>query len=596
MKKLNFAIVAILALALQGLTSCGNNEKTGARDREDREEGGGSTKSGIAATSLIPVSTDGKTWGFVNQEGKVVAPGAFSEAPSLPYNGYFIVAEPGGYSLYKLIGKDGKYEAVAGMSGFESIGYFADGLIPATLPEGKIRLYDGNGKMKFELDSFEGEEIEAVDAGYSDGRLMFLTSSGKIGFFDTEGNVAVRPDYKTATQFSDGIALVAKTADPSDIQYIAIDKQGNELFRLGKGETPVVDHLMKAVSNGYILANSDTRTRIYNKKGEMTQMPSRIQSLERTDGKYMIFRAKDGKAGVADMKGEIVVEPTYGYIWFNGGYASYMAPPESSGFIAMESMDNEADSKSYLISNKGKIEETYPYRWIDTFGKFGYFATLDDGNGTILVDKKGKQKGDAVFKEINGRISLEKAVHSDFNNLDGVAKDMAAYVNEFSIGPYALGATPYQVMGDDAEPRDHLYQIAISLTGLNTSNGKFTTGAYGYFSENMGGSEWSPYSESYYYYWNYDSRLVKVDLNFIVTKGWGEKGAQALIRAFKDKGYTVEKQGYCGGMPAALLVNGDIAVLLTTNGDGSGGTISVVDKSLSGAYKYYSELRNEINS
>lgn len=596
MKKLKLSIISALCLALFAVASCdkgGGGGGGGGRDRDDDDENKEEAAAeafqngGLEATTLLPVSSDDSSWGFINQQGAPIAAGAFPDRITLPYNGYFAIDQNDGYAVYKLLGDDGKYEPVPNLQGLKSVGMFSDGLIPATPKGGKIGVYDGSGNKKFEIGDIEGESVIGVSNRYSEGLLFFQTISGKCGYLDTNGNVAIKPLYTLATNFSEGYALVVTGTDP-DFKISVIDTKGNKVFDMKPGEIPFFDTMNNAIHHGYIVASSDNSCSIYNMKGESKTFPATVARLEENNGQYVIYRDRNNKCGVADVNGNIIFSAQYDGLIFSEGFYMMTTPDNATGFLAT----NQGDNQTFLLNTKGEVMKIYPYQTFVPFGNFGYLVEKD--SDIMLADKEGNKKGNLTFKNLNIWPFFDSGVSTDQKDYDSIAKTLAGYVVEFSVGGYALGSTPSDILGGE-EPENYVGETSVMLPNLNKNQSTFNTTGRGYFSKNVAESSWNSYDYSYYYYWNYESKLVNVEINFNTYFPWDLEGNNALVEAFKNNGFTVAKQGFTSlETPAAILKKGNVVVYV--EGGDSGGLISVIDTAISGTGTYNNSFYSNITS
>lgn len=360
---------------------------------------GGSSDDNTKDVSLVPVKVSRDKWSLVNDKGEIFFEDEFESMPSLVYNGYFSVWENNGYSFYKV--KGDKMNLVGDLEELASVGMFSEGLVPATQRGERIAVYDGDGKMKFELEPVDGAEIIQCGQCFSDGMLAILTQDRKIGYVDTKGKVVIEPAYDGATAFDNGLAI-AMTMDYSDYsaEYTVIDKKGKKVFRLKDGQYPLIKNGASIFNNGYMIVVDDDRYVLYNRKGEMTKFPARIAGIENTDGKYIIFWNEDGKRGVADMEGEVVLKPKYQAVYFTG----------DGNFLAQK------DDKEWAVFNtKGEEKTTYDYSEMWPFGHFGFFTY--DGKRYSLVGTDDKAKGKDDFYEIDlTAFSHSGTVHTDYQS------------------------------------------------------------------------------------------------------------------------------------------------------------------------------------
>lgn len=323
--------------------------------------------------SYVPVKVSSEKWSFVDNKGNVVCVDQFDNRPSLVYNGYFSFHNDEGKSLCEIRGEN--FVKIPSLSNLEYLGYVEDGLVPATKKGYRISIYDTSGALKFELQPVNGKEIIKCAPGYSDGLLQIVDKDDNIGFIDTSGKVVINPKYNKATVFNEGIALVRRENNNGDYVNEAIDKDGKVIFSLRSGQYPK-GHF----NDGYLIVEDGNRDVLYDSEGEIYRFPVIVNRIKDVNSKYIIFRNDDSNYGVADLKGNIIIDPEYSDIQFIS----------SRSFLA------KAEDNYLIINSRGEIKETLYYSNVEQFGRFGFFVNeLNDRY--ILVDEHQKQKGKEDF-------------------------------------------------------------------------------------------------------------------------------------------------------------------------------------------------------
>ena len=140
----------------------------------------------------------------------------------------------------------------------------------------------------------EGKEVVSPkyeDAGDFSGGLARVEADGKWGYIDKEGKEVVSPKYEGADDFSEGLAEVK-----ADGKWGCIDKEGKEVISpkyeksqyFGKN----IELLTVTSSNGIVC----------------------WQGYEEAFSYGLIAVIKDGKAGVINQEGEVIIPAIYDYI------------------------------------------------------------------------------------------------------------------------------------------------------------------------------------------------------------------------------------------------------------------------------------------
>lgn len=553
MKKITALSLLGAVLAGVGFTGCNKN----AADEV------------LAKVDLVPVQTSKEKWSFVDPSGKIIMEDEFKSMPSLAYNGFFSVERNDKYVVFKVDGE--KSSELGDLVGLKSVGYFEDGLIPVTFPKERISVYDTKGKKKFEITPISGQEVVSTDPGYSEGLLKVELEDGKEGYIDKTGNVVIKAQYDMASTFTEGLAVVGvNNEDKDEMIYSVIDTKGKTVFKLKEGQNPRGGYI-----NGYMIVNDGDRDVLYNKKGEATKFPSKIHRITSTDGKYVIFENDDNETGVCDMEGEVIVRAKYSHVLFNG----------SDGFVAWD------DDESLILDNKGEQKAKLDYKNAFPMGQFGYFA--QDGSRYSQIDKEGKPicKTDFYAVNIYGQ-SASYTVRSDFFDTAGAAKALADLVNGKKVGDYTFGSSPSKVVS--GSPNSYTYTNEVTLEGLEKKGYRYEITGRGLFNSYMADSSWDYYDYSWNYYWNSNAQLSAIRLNLSAQTEWGKAGFDALVSAFKAKGFTMVKEGVDGNDNEALMTKGTVFVVIECGNEGYTGTVVVADKSIEGMDEAYNRFEKSI--
>lgn len=170
-------------------------------------------------------SEDGKQYGFLDKNGKVVVEEEFDYCATFD-DGICVVGELKSDEMrYGIINEKGVYT-------YETQ---KDGLI--NLGEGRVAFYKAS-KEKYGIIDKNGNEI--LGATYDDIEpfscgLAMVEKNDKCGYIGTNGDEKIAPRWAGASSFSDNVAWVQKDAD-SKIELI--DKSGETLFKLKDSENP----------------------------------------------------------------------------------------------------------------------------------------------------------------------------------------------------------------------------------------------------------------------------------------------------------------------------------------------------------------------
>lgn len=531
------------------------------------DDGVGSNSEYFKNIDLLPVQTskDGK-WSMINDKGEIVYDSEFKNTPSAAYNGFFSVANDKGlYTVYKV--SDKKPDPVKGLEDLASVGYFEEGLIPAAPEKSRISLYNEKGEKKFELSPIADVEITNCGGGFSEGRLLIVNADSKYGYVNTKGEAVIKPQYDSATDFEDGMAIVGKTNDDkSGMTISVIDTDGKLLFKLKD------DYSLRGFQSGYVIAEKEDRIYLYNKKGEDIKLPAKVRGVTEIVDKYFIFYNEDYQYGVANLDGEILINPKYSSLTFDKKGFFFVSKPT---FIGKK--DREDKEVVRIDLDGEKVGEPLDYTDIMPIGKFGYLAK-DGENTAVLLDKDLKKVGKEDFYGISPSLCLTGGVTSDYFNYDGVAGIVADLVNGSSVGDYKLGSRPSAILKGETPGYSNSYSSVVKLDKLDKKGFRYNITAEGYFNSYLATYNFNPYTYSGSYTWNPNASLSCVGLKISAEKEWGKEGQDALIKALVKKGFKELKSGqskYNSDELVAVLTKGNVGIQLNSTKNGYSGNVIV---------------------
>ena len=229
---------------------------------------------------LISFSEDGKEYGYLDKDGKVVIPEQFLYAYSFAGGIAVVVEKKDDDNRYGVIDKKGNF----------LIDYQKKDL--SNMGEGRVAFYNSS-TSKYGMMDKNGNEI--VSAKYDDFQpftcgLALVEKNGKVGYINTKGEEVIPCRYHDAGSFYDDVAVVRKS---SDSRREFINKKGESLFSLKEGEvvyTSFINGLALVCSSDY------KQWRYVNKKGETvykweyssSSMPEKRLSPEEQNLQFML--------------------------------------------------------------------------------------------------------------------------------------------------------------------------------------------------------------------------------------------------------------------------------------------------------------------
>ncbi|SHF34179.1 WG repeat-containing protein [Pedobacter caeni] len=244
---------------------------------------------------------------------------------------------------------------------------------------------------------------------FVNGRAKIYTKSGKYGYINPSGKLAIDTIYRVAAEFSDSLVFVARKGF-----YGFIDVNGKEML-------PVDRKYMVTLpfKNGVAVVSDGKKYGAINKKGALI-ISLDFDEIEAFEEGFAIARkTREGLSGVIDATGKFVVEPKYSVLAsISEGLIAFCDESEKWGFIDLKG--NVVIKPKY--SNVGDFHEGMAYvenedskvGYIDRKGKqiidFKFDTALDFSEGlavaTVEIKKNGftrklsgyiDKKGDWVF-------------------------------------------------------------------------------------------------------------------------------------------------------------------------------------------------------
>ena len=529
--RLNKSILGTLAIAaacLTTVTSCSKSENKLPYDYLAVQE-----------------SQDGN-WSFYGPDGETKFKDEFKNRPSDVVDGYFYVSE-GKKELYTLYKFGDKLEPVA--EGLKHVGYMAEGLVPAVREGERISLLDGDGKVKFTLQPVGGKEVTSCDNRYSEGLLGIAADDDKgvtrWGFVDTDGKVVIAPKYSFGGPFCEGVAVVCTSDKPfaPEAEYAIIDKKGEVIKKFKAGTTPIS---FRFHEGRLALHDPNERVIMVDKKGEtLVKLPAKAKTAYIWDNDYIVFKDEDGKSGVMDYEGEVLVRAKYDNIQIIGSNRFLGNIGESDETKAII-FDKDGEEEMRIDSYKNGV------LWMSQYGLTG-----NDKKTVTFLDDEGKARKNAEFASVGG--IHPGTIRSDFFDAQGIINIITGLITDKGIDKYAIGENPSQTFASRV-PQDFTYKSYIELDDLTKDGLNYRITAAIYFSANM--ADWG-YDGSYnrQYYWNPNSFLYKAVID-ILSENWDAKESEDLAKALVKKGFKNEMNATNKDMYSAWLTKGDLGVFI----------------------------------
>lgn len=273
-------------------------------------------------------------------------------------------------------------------------------------PEGYaiVRVAD----QPWQIVNTKGEVVATVDktfnflGGFStEGLAPFANGDMKIGYINTKGETVIKAKYDNATYFIDGIAFVCNVATDAPLDWLAIDPQGQTVFKIKSGQYENVTPFQ----NGYAFAIEGDHTVLLDKKGKkVVNVGEPVDMANLTVGKDMFTYSDKQFYGVKDINGEIKIRAKY---------VSLRFLPDGN-LIALNT-----NGRFGVIDANDEIVVPFDYTDLEYIAPDRYITT--SGSVKVLINKEGKEVGNNTFSNVinrstSGTISAMMGVITSNNN------------------------------------------------------------------------------------------------------------------------------------------------------------------------------------
>lgn len=502
MKFKNLLLPAAAAVVASALTGCTFIESLINGDDE-------------AELQYIPVQIDEDgDWSFVNKDGEIVLLDEFKNATSAVINGFFTARENDAITIYKFDEK--KPVPLKDCEGLLYAGFFNDGLCPIVKPKQKIQIVDTEGKVQFSLDAIKGKNIMYCGRAYNDGLLLVVNEDNKSGFVDKKGNTVIDPKYDLTGNISEGLLIVAELDTEKDkYTYSVINKKGEKQFSLKKGMSPATQQFKDGI---FFASDEDGRFYYCNTKGEMSKLPSKVKTVAMNHGKIFPFEDND-QWGLMNLDGEVLIRAKYNSLYIDND-GRIIANKDDKAFILDENGDEKAEIDDY-----NWVIPIYPF-WLLAYDNKSYDLLNSDGE---------KIKG-ANFNSLSIDPSLCAFVHSDYFDINSMAKKIAQAFTTNSVRGYKLGDAP--AVHADGTPEQFMYRTNMNIENLDLKGFRWSASGMAFFSQAMADWNFSPTYEMVYF-WNPNSNLSSIGIQIDTETVIGADGAKAIADALVARGFKI---------------------------------------------------------
>ena len=315
----------------------------------------------------LPVQfEEGESWSIVDKNGKVIVreeydpESAFSEIK----DGVFWVLNNGVYQLFSV----SQPKKPLTSEEFSRVTPFYAGRAVVANPNKPIRIIDTKGNTVATLP----KDITRCYRFSDDGYAVFEDENGHQGLLNTSGQKVLMTKYVNMEPVTEGLVFAMA---PETGNWVIMDVKGRKLgqfdyeewsFREGK----IVAGNFSSEDSPYIVLDK-TGKKLFEVKKSMARWGDGYLSG------YLCFCNTDGKYGVVDDKGEVVIRAKYDRL-VNLGSGEFGA---SKG------------GKDGVVNAKDETILDFDYSYV-YYQKFGNNYLVRDGSSFLLVDKNGKKLSD----------------------------------------------------------------------------------------------------------------------------------------------------------------------------------------------------------
>lgn len=387
MKKIFYVFALLCAVVLTG---CSKESLTPEGDK----------------TQLWPAGKNGSEYmGFINKSGNLVIPAKFDYVYSFSCGWAFV----GEDREYKFIDKNNKNsKAVDGEELYDYYFYYNY----MRFVDGKYKgMWDNNFNVVIPAD------YPSLGAPSADGLVYFTEDASDEegwGYLDMKGNVAIKPQWYSASQFVDGMAVVVEkkgTTDEPKYYYGIINKSGNYIAE------PQKNSIMSVGESRFVMRKSSGKVVLCDKN--LNELCSYDGIYEFSCGLAQVYKSEKGY-GFIDAKGNEVIPCKYanaGYFadnvaWVQKDKDSRIELLDKSGESLLKLKDSEMYESYFhnglcLIYSYDTDTYEYTYRYIDKKGNTVYKWTPGEEDGSAPARRAAKADD---WKEINRQSMLRTPV------------------------------------------------------------------------------------------------------------------------------------------------------------------------------------------
>ena len=341
---------------------------------------------------------------------------------------------------------------------------FCGGVAVVSRPNEQIRIIDVKDKTVATLN----KDIKRCGRFYEEGYAVFQTVDDKQGLIDSKGHIVVQPNFAFVTNPNDGLFMAFHT----ESEKIHIYSIKGEMM----GEIDINKyHLLNyEISEGKILVrdaeDNEGHTIVLDSKGKKLFDIKKSKEGNAANGNYLdgylTFKDGNGKEGVANDKGEVVIRPKYELM---ANYGNGLFTAKKGGKFGIVNEKDETiidfdydDTGAYMLGDNFLVKDGNSWLLLGKDGKeltsFDVLSTVFD-NYAEFVDVTGITKAIVKFYEDKEQLQTADKVAKLFE-LDTDKYHNRSYVSRtLDIDGMVKGDYEVWFDGSMAEEKTHQQQV-----------------------------------------------------------------------------------------------------------------------------------------
>lgn len=380
---------------------------------------------GNSETGFLPFkSAEGRNWGLISPDGKVLVDDKFERCPSAVVNGRFMVAEEGGCVLYAAGDKPVPVDGTV----WRNVGDFTEEVAPAVEKGKSVVLIDRAGRVVSDVARLNGKSVVEVGP-FRQGAAVYRTAEDYYGLVNTAGEVVADAQYVMLFLINGGKTVgvhrkyeeAYRLGANDKVKYTVLDTKGHVLGEIdGRGIEKVTANFAEGLVGAVVKQDGKVCAGLLDGQGKWVAgpFPEVSDIIEVRDGAF-VFRNRDGKCGVMNLDGKVVMRARYDGLNFI-----------ADNVLAAYDADGDSDERCLLVSVTG-----------ERIGRTGFREILSCGLGncgSCIVEVAEDEHrlvgldGEFVVAE-DGRDIYDIFPHDAFSSVENDRIDMEDLIAPLGI-------------------------------------------------------------------------------------------------------------------------------------------------------------------